>query len=217
MSATSLMGWLRGRDRDFVALRRAGRAAIVMPAMFALGDKVVGNPTIATFAAFGSFAMLLLVDFGGAVRVRLQNQVALAVVSGMFVCLGTVTSRTPWLAALTMTIVAFAVIFSGVVSSVLTAATTSLLLAFILPVTLRGPISSIPDRLAGWGLAAGAAILAVGFLWPAPPRDPLRTPVVDACRALATRLRADVAHLGRDGDEPPDAAHERAVAPRAPP
>jgi len=34
-----------------------------MPAMFALGDKVLGNPQVATFAAFGSFAMLLLVDF----------------------------------------------------------------------------------------------------------------------------------------------------------
>ena len=52
--------------------------------------------------------------------------------------------------------VAFAVIFSGVASSVLAGATTSLLLAFILPVSLTGPVSSIPDRLAGWGLAAGA-------------------------------------------------------------
>jgi hypothetical protein len=34
----------------------AGRAALVMPAMFAVGDVVIGNPTIATFAAFGSFA-----------------------------------------------------------------------------------------------------------------------------------------------------------------
>ena len=33
--------------------------------MFALGDEVIGNPALATFAAFGSFAMLLLVDFGG--------------------------------------------------------------------------------------------------------------------------------------------------------
>src|ERR1700759_5061027 len=58
--------WLSQRDRDLAALRRAGRAAIVMPAMFALGDKVIENPVIATFAAFGSFAMLLLGDFGGA-------------------------------------------------------------------------------------------------------------------------------------------------------
>jgi hypothetical protein len=30
------------------ALRRAGRTAIVMPGMFALGDKVIGNPIVAT-------------------------------------------------------------------------------------------------------------------------------------------------------------------------
>jgi hypothetical protein len=53
-------------DRDFAALRRAGRTAIVMPAMFALGARVIGDPDVSTFAAFGSFAMLLLVDFGGA-------------------------------------------------------------------------------------------------------------------------------------------------------
>ena len=36
--------WLGRRDRGFAALRRATRAAIIMPAMFALGDKVIGNP-----------------------------------------------------------------------------------------------------------------------------------------------------------------------------
>jgi hypothetical protein len=33
----------------------------VMPARFASGDKLIGNPIIATFGAFGSFALLLLV------------------------------------------------------------------------------------------------------------------------------------------------------------
>ena len=66
--------WLGQRDRGFAALRRATRAAIIMPAMFALGDKVIGNPQVATFAAFGSFAMLLLVDFGGPMAERLQAQ-----------------------------------------------------------------------------------------------------------------------------------------------
>ena len=56
--------WLGQRDRGFAALRRAARAAIIMPAMFAVGDKVIGNPQVATFAAFGSFAMLFLADFG---------------------------------------------------------------------------------------------------------------------------------------------------------
>jgi hypothetical protein len=99
--------WLGQRDRDFAALRRAGRTAIVMPAMFAVGDKVIGNAALATFAAFGSFAMLLLVDFGGPMVERLQAQAALAVVGGVFVCVGTLASQTVWLAAAAMAVVGF--------------------------------------------------------------------------------------------------------------
>jgi len=44
--------WLRSRDAGLSALRRAGRAAIVMPAMLALAEKVIGDVTLATFAAF---------------------------------------------------------------------------------------------------------------------------------------------------------------------
>jgi hypothetical protein len=175
--------WLGLRDHNLAALRRAGRTAIVMPAMFALGDKVIGNPAVATFAAFGSFAMLLLVGFGGPMRERLQAQAALAVVGGVFVCAGTLASGAAWLAASAMAVVGFGVLFAGVVSSVLAGATTSLLLAFILPVSLAGPPSSVPDRLAGWGMASGAAFAAVALLWPAPARDPLRGPATAACRA----------------------------------
>ena len=207
----SALQWLGTRDRDFVALRRAGRTAIVMPGMFALGDKVIGNPIVATYAAFGSFAMLLLVEFGGPIRVRLQNQVALAVVGGVLVTVGTLASRATWLAALAMALVGFAVVFSSIVSSALTAATTSLLLAFILPVTLRAPISSIPDRLAGWAMAAGASFLAVTLFWPAPSRYPLRRPVIDACRALAARMRSDVAYLVGGEAAPSPAEHEESI------
>ncbi len=98
-----------------------------MPAMFALGDKVIGNPQVATFAAFGSFAMLLLVDFGGPMAERIQAQAALAVTGGVFVCLATLASQTAWLAAVAMAVVGFSVIFAGVVSSVLAGATTALL------------------------------------------------------------------------------------------
>src|SRR5262245_50388167 len=132
------MDWLRRHDPMLIALRRATRTAVVMPAMFAIGKEVIGNPTIGTFAAFGSFAMLLLVDFAGPMRSRVQAQAALAVTGCVFVCLGTLASQTTWLAAVLMAVVAFAVLFSGVVSSVLAGATTALLLSFILPVMLPG-------------------------------------------------------------------------------
>ncbi|HEX2703963.1 MAG TPA: FUSC family protein, partial [Solirubrobacteraceae bacterium] len=209
---TRLLNWLAARDRGFSALRRAGRTAIVMPAMFALGDKVIGNPTVATFAAFGSFAMLLLVDFGGPIRDRLRAQALLALIDGAFVCLATLASHSEWIAAIAMSVVAFAVLFAGVVSSVLAGATTSLLLAFILPVSLAGPDSSIPDRLAGWGLASGAALLAVSLLWPGPARDPLRDAAVRACRALSARLRSEVDCVIGGEAAPAQTDHDDVVA-----
>jgi uncharacterized membrane protein YccC len=204
--------WLGQRDRGFAALRRATRAAIIMPAMFAVGDKVIGNPQVATFAAFGSFAMLLLVDFGGSMAERLQAQAALVVTGGVFVCLATLASRTVWLAAVAMAVVGFGVIFAGVVSSVLAGATTALLLAFILPVSLAAPASAVPDRLAGWGMAGGVALVATAFLWPAPARDRLRGAAAAACRALAARLRAGVAYLLSGMDEQFAVDRDRAAA-----
>src|SRR5580704_7207006 len=204
--------WLGMRDRGFAALRRAARAAIILPAMFALGDKVIGNPQVATFAAFGSFAMLLLVDFGGQMAERLQAQAALAVTGGVFVCLATLASQTVWLAAVAMAVVGFGVIFAGVVSSVLAGATTALLLAFILPVSLAAPASAVPDRLAGWGMAGAVALVATALLWPAPARDRLRGAAAAACRALALRLRAALAYLLSGMDEQFALDRDHAVA-----
>jgi hypothetical protein len=206
--------WLRRHEPGYTALRRAARTALVMPSMFALGDQVIANPVLATFAAFGSFAMLLLVDFTGPMKDRLQNQAALGITCAGLICLATLVSRTAWLAAVTMGLVAFAVLFAGAVSSVLAGAMTSLLLSFILPVSLAGPVSSIPDRVAGWGLAAGASLLAISLLWPAPSRNPVRQAAIAACRAIADQLRAHVRDAkgggGDDGEELRRATSDRA-------
>jgi hypothetical protein len=187
--------WLRRHDPGYGALRRAGRTALLMPAMLALGVKVIDNPLIALFAAFGSFAMLLLVDFTGPIRDRVRSQALLGVACVGMISLGTLASQTTWLSVVLMAILAFAVLFSAVVSSVLAGATTSLLLAYILPVSLPGPASQIPDRIAGWGLAAGASVIAVAILWPAATRDPIRVKAIVGCRAIAERLRREVAFI----------------------
>jgi uncharacterized membrane protein YccC len=204
--------WLRAHDRGYAALRRAGRGAIVMPLLFLLSVKVIEDPAVATFAAFGSFAMLLLVDFQGRMWDRLRNQAALAVACGAMITLATLVSQTTWLAAVTMGVVGFGVLFAGVASSVLASATQALLLSFILPVSLAAPASAIPNRLAGWGLAAGCSLLAIALLWPAPARDPVRTGAIAACRALAARLRAEIALVAGGGAEAEQAHAEAAAA-----
>jgi hypothetical protein len=50
-------------------------------------------------------------------------------------------------------------------------------------------------------MAAGAALVAIAVLWPAPARDRLRGAATAACRALAARLRAGVAYLLSGMDE----------------
>ena len=192
--------WLAQHDRNYAALRRAARTAVIMPAMFAFGAKVLDNPVLATFAAFGTFAMLLLVDFTGPIRQRLQAQAGLGVAGCVFVVLGTLVSQSTTLSVIAMAVVAFGVIFAGVVSSTLAGATTSMLLAFILPVSLPGPVSSIPNRVGGWALAAAVAFVAIGVLWPAPVREPLRGAASAACKAIAARLRAEVALRLSGGD-----------------
>jgi uncharacterized membrane protein YccC len=208
-----LVDWLRVRDPGYAALRRATRAALLMPAVFALGDKVIGEPLLATFAAFGSFAMLLLVDFSGSIKDRLLDQTALGLACAALICLATLVSRTTWLAAVSMAVLAFGVLFAGVLSSVLAGATTTLLLAFILPVSLQGSLSSIPERVEGWGLAAGVSLLAISLLWPAPTRNPVRIAAIETARALAAQLRSDVAYMmGDPADDEQEQTHHAAIA-----
>src|SRR5689334_1842157 len=135
------------RDDGLRATRRAARTAILMPAAFAFGTQVLGNAQFATFAAFGSFALLLLADFGGTLPERLAAQAALVVTGCVFITVGTLASRSPWSAVAAMVVVGLAVLFAGVVSAELAGASTSALLSFILPVATPAPVAAIPDRL----------------------------------------------------------------------
>jgi len=193
--------WLQRHDPGYAALRRAGRGAILMPALFALGDKVIANPNISYFIAFGSFAMLLLVDFPGSRLDRIRAQSLLGLSCAVLICFGTLLSRSTALAAIGMFVAGFVVLFSGIVSSVIASATVPLLLAFILPVTVPGPLSQIPDRVAGWAIAAAVSVVAITLLWPSAVAYPIEGRAIDACRAIARRIRAEIAWILGEGSE----------------
>ncbi|QHA09446.1 FUSC family protein [Streptomyces broussonetiae] len=210
---TRWAAWLRDHDPDLAATRRAGRTALVMPALFALCTQVLHSSTMASFAAFGSFSMLLLVDFSGPMVQRLRAQAGLAVAWAVLICLGTLVAPVTWLAVVSTLLVGFTVLFAGVVSSVLAGSATALLLAFVLPVTAPVPLAQLPGRLAGAGLAAGAALAAVCLLWPRPVDDALSEPAARVCRAAAAHLRTDASGLGGQGPAA-DLAQRRAAADR---
>jgi uncharacterized membrane protein YccC len=197
---------------DLAALKSAARAAIVIPAVFAVADKVIAQPQTSILAAFGSFAMLVLVEIAGPPRKRLAAYVGLAFVGAVFITLGTLCSRNPWLAAGAMAIVGFATLFSGVLSGYFAAAATGAILTFVLPVTIPAPNSAIPDRLEGWGLATGAAICAVMLLWPPRKNADLQREAAHALRAVADFVEAErdrLAELGRLAREAVDGLGRR--------
>src|ERR1700730_17757337 len=177
------------------ALKSAARAAIVMPAVFVVADKVIEQPQTSIFAAFGSFALLVLAEFGGPPRARFLAYLGLGCVGATFITLGTLSSRSPWLGAAAMAAVGFATLFAGAFSGYVSAAATGAILTFVLPVTIPAANSTIPDRLAGWGLATAGAICAVMLLWPLRRRAELQREAASAVRSVADVIHADADHL----------------------
>jgi uncharacterized membrane protein YccC len=165
------------------------RAAIVAPICLALTVEVIGDAAMATFAVFAAIGLLILVDIPGPMRQRLANYAALAGAGAVLVCLATPLSGNVWLATISMALVGFAIVFVGVLSSVLAASTTALLLAWILPVSTQAPAADIPARVSGWGLGSALAILALALIWPPKANDPLREQAGETCRRTAIRLR----------------------------
>ena len=161
-----------------------------MPAVFAFASKVIGQPQTALFAAFGSFALLVLASFSGPARSRLAAYLTLGVAGAALVTLGTLCSGNAWLAAGAMAVVGFGILFSGFINGYFAAGGTAAILAFVLAVAVPAPASSIPDRLEGWCLAAAVCTLAVMLLWPPRDRATLRADAARACVVLAALAEA---------------------------
>lgn len=188
-----LRGWLDKHDPTLYAVHRGLRAAIAVSIALPLSLFLVGNPQFTLFAAFGSLALIVFVDFPGNRQLRAFSYVTLGFVGMVLIALATLMSTTSWLAVLGMAVIGSAILFAGVLSAATAAASRALLLAYVLPVTVPVPAAELWARLGGWGLGMVIAIPLALFLWPPREHDDLRTGVSRACRELARSL-ADFGH-----------------------
>jgi Fusaric acid resistance protein-like len=180
-----MAGWVRAKDPDFLAIKRSARAAVVMPSVFAIAHVVSSNAQLSLFGAFGSFALLLLVDFPGRPRTRLLSYIALFLVGSCFISVGTVVSTHKVASVVVMAVVGFAVLFAGIVTPLAATASTAALLTFVLPVAVAQPASAVGPRLIGWALAGAACIPACMLIWPTPWHDNLRRRLAAAMSAVS--------------------------------
>jgi uncharacterized membrane protein YccC len=175
------------------AAYRALRATLVIPSLFAITDLVIGNLQMATFAAFGGFATLVLASFSGTRRNKLFAHVGLGVVGSVLLVIGTaVTSNTALAVAVTVPVV-FCVLYAGITGPNAASGATAALLAYVLPAASPGTMAMVPSRLAGWWLATAAGTLAVLLLSPPVGQDRLRLAAADCATALANELDAALA------------------------
>src|ERR1700753_2797467 len=172
------------------AAMRAARATVVIPSLFAITDKVVGNPQMALFATFGGFATLVIANFGGRRRDKLAAHAGLAVTGSVALIIGTLVSGTTWIAAVVTVPVAFAIFFAGIGGPTAAPGSPAAMFAYVLPVASAGGAATIPSRLEGWWLASVAGTIAVLLLSPHVPGSRLRAAAADLAGELASRVRA---------------------------
>ncbi len=175
------------------AALRAVRTTLVMPGLFALTFKGFGNLQMALFAAFGSFATLVLVNFGGTWQEKLRAHLALALAGSVLLVIGTAVASRTALAAVITVPVTFTVFFAGVTGPNAAGAVTGALLAYILPAASPGSVGMIPDRLAGWWLASAVGTVAVLALPTPPAGDQVRAAAAKLSMRLADAIEAALA------------------------
>ncbi|HVX44917.1 MAG TPA: FUSC family protein, partial [Mycobacteriales bacterium] len=186
-AAPRLPGW------SYPAALRAIRATLVVPTLFALCYEVAGNLQLATYAAFGGFATLLMASFSGTRRDKVIAHAGLGLAGTVLIVIGTAVNSSTVLATVVTLPVVFAVLFAGVAGPAAASGGTAALLAYVLPAASPGTAGMVPDRLAGWWLATIAGTAAVLLLSPRPPGDRLRAAAATSAEALADQLAAALA------------------------
>src|SRR6202521_1025430 len=161
-------------DPGFAALRRAARAAVVIPPVFAFNTLVLHGGQNVIFAVFGCFALLVMSDFGGQRPARALAYLTATFVGGILVTVGTLASASVGLATAVTFVVGFVIAFSRVFGGYVAAAQTGMLLSFVIAVSIPAPASATPARVGGGVMGGIISTLAGVFLWPRFERVTLR-------------------------------------------
>ena len=187
---STAVAWVRRRDPQFVAVRRAARVTLVACLGFYFCRYVLGNAAMAPYALFGAVALGALSQIPGSPPQRARTLLAVLPVGWLLVTLGTLLSVTTWAAAAGMFLLGFVVSFVGVGGPRLVGLAAGMQLLYILPCFPPYDPGSLPYRLAGLTIAVLLLAVAEVVLWPDPAPVPYPERLGDAVGALAGCLAA---------------------------
>ena len=184
----SLTHAMSQRDPTGVAIRRATRAAVAVPASIVVLTNIPGLQETALFGVFAVLALLVFADFGGSRQRRAMAYLSTVAVGVPIMMIGAIAGQTIAGAMIMMAVVALVFGLLAVLRGFVASAQTTLLLATVLAVT-SSPPDSIVTGAAAWlvgGLLATAAAL---LLWPAPAGAALRNALAGVLRQVSAVVR----------------------------
>jgi uncharacterized membrane protein YccC len=177
---------LRIKDPERDALRRAMRAAIVIPLAAGFTVVVVGGTVAPLFTLLGAFWLLVTTEFPGNRQQRGVAYLGMALNMSLLITIGTLLAPISWLAVTFMFFLGVAVTLAGVASATMSAGQRAILLSYVWPVCT--PVGPISERLLGWLIAVMICVPAALFFLPPRHYDELRRHVGRVCAALADRI-----------------------------
>ncbi len=177
---------LRSKDPERDALRRAIRAAIMVPLTTGFAFAVVGGRVTPLYALLGAFWLLVVTEFPGNRQQRAVAYLGLAVNGFVLITLSTLVAPIAWLAVTLMFFLGIAVTLAGMLSATMSAGQRATLLFYVWPVCT--PVGPIGERLLGWLIALVICVPAVLFFLPPRHYGALRRHVAQVCAALADRI-----------------------------
>src|ERR1700758_2819374 len=185
---------LRSKDPERDALRRAIRAAIMVPLTAGFAFVFVGGHAAPLYALLGAFWLLVVTEFPGNRQQRALAYLGLTVNGIVLITLGTLVAPIAWLAVALMFFLGVAVTLASVLSTTMSAGQRATLLFYVWPVCT--PVGPIGERLLGWLIAVAICVPAALFFLPPRHYGALRRHVSQVCAALADRIEG----IGSDED-----------------
>jgi uncharacterized membrane protein YccC len=185
-SIRQMLERLRSEDPERDALRRAIRAALMVPLTAGVAFASVGGRVTPLYALLGAFWLLVTTEFPGNRQQRAVAYLGLTVNGIVLIAVGTLVAPIAWLAVTLMFFLAVAVTLAGMLSSTMSAGQRATLLFFVWPVCT--PVGPIGERLLGWLIAVVICVPAALFFLPPRHYGALRRHVAQACAALADRI-----------------------------
>jgi PPE-repeat protein len=159
------MKTLTRHEKRLAGLARAARAAIVVPSLFALAFLVIGQPEMAGFAVFGTFAHQVMVRYDPEGMARFTQSATLTLLGAIMLSLGTLASTNIWLTVTGAAIVGFLSEIPGLAGGRIRVIRGALVLTFLLAVVVPAPAPYLFSYLAGWLMAGVIAQPALPLIW----------------------------------------------------